>query len=151
MKGLLALALMVSLLALGNTAAAGGPCPNLAGKYKCHHHKKNKTYYMTYGQTTDAAGTTTYFAIKDGKKRGIRIADGQSRPYTTKRGHKRTRIVICRDNTLRSRTAGEYSQMDMILSLEGADGLNLDIHKSWIDGREGITNYRLLSCQRLND
>lgn len=151
MKGLLALALMVALLSIGNTAAAGGPCPNLAGKYKCHHHKKNKTYYMTYGQTTDAAGVITYFAIKGGKKRGIRIADGQGRPYTTKRGHKRTRTVICTDaNTLRTRNADEYSQMDIILSLDGADGLNLDIRKSWTEGRGEIDFYRLLSCKRVN-
>ena len=155
MKGLLALALLVALLAIGNTAAADGQCPNLAGKYQCHHHKRNKTYRMTYGQTTDAAGVTTYFSIKDGKKRGFKIADGQTRPYTTSKGHKGIRTVTCMDaNTLRTRTAGEVgggggSQMDMTFSLDGADGLNLDIRKSWITGGE-IANYRLLSCKRVN-
>ena len=159
MKGLLTLALMVSLLALGNTAAAQdgqiprmgthqpGDCPTLAGKYDCHHPKKGN-YTREMGQATDASGVITYWNIKDGKRKAIKIADGQKHSYTTRSGRTRHKMSACVDNTLHIVTTGGYNRVDFIYSFEGDNGLNMDTTRS-VSG-ELRAQYRI-TCQRLND
>ena len=149
MKVLLALALMAALLALGNTAAAGGPCPNLAGKYKCYDPKGNENFTREIGQTTDASGITTYWTIKkDGTKKGMMIADGQKRDVTTQISQPMHRIFSCLDNTIHMRILTFSGHVDIIYSFGMGGNLNIDFKKI---AREEIKGQYRITCQRLND
>lgn len=168
----LTLASALLLRGYGPTANAGNPrvdlapylavfvaphdaaeCPNLAGKYTCYHPKRQKTYSGTFDQTTDAAGVTTYnFSLRKGRfSPGIADAKHRDFLYGGSGGPRQDGLKtnICTDNTLIVRMWGERSRVDMIYSLEGADGFNQDVERAWIDGRGVISRGRTLSCTRI--